>query len=117
MPQYSPRRHVGLVHKAISDFISRMNRANEYGNADDIEDAFKKFGHARREYYLLIEAQQEIWAYIITLSNEANELRQTSRRLRTDSDNEELKEVKEKIAQWFKDQERVVREKFSVYLY
>jgi hypothetical protein len=117
MPQYSPPSRMLAVYEAARDFINSVNDEIEHEEEESRKEILRKFNYAREENRLIIEQKEDIHEYLRNISSEEVKLSSVSRRLKTFNDDEELIREKNKLSEWFKEQEDRAMEIFKPYIF
>ena len=103
MPLYSPPSKMTAVYEAVGNFISSVNDEPSYEVCR--KEILRKFNRARVENRLIIEQHKDIHEYLRNLSSEEVKLSSLYRRLKRNKCDKEIIRDKNKLRQWFKQQE------------
>lgn len=103
MPLYSPPSKMLAVYIAAGNFISSVNDETSFEVCR--KEILRKFNCAREENRLIIKQHKDIHEYLRNLSSEEVKLASLYRRLKINKCDKEIIRDKNKLRQWFKQQE------------
>ncbi len=115
MPLYSPPSEMLAVYEAVGNFISSVNDETSYEVCR--KEILRKFNRARVENSLIIEQHKDIHEYLRNLSSEEVKLASLCRKLKINKCDKEIIRDKNKLQQWFKQQEDEREELFGPHIF
>jgi hypothetical protein len=115
MPLYSPPSKMLAVYEAARGFIFSVN--DEISYEECREEILRKFNSAREANRSIIEQHENIHEYLRNLSSHEVKLASLSRRLKIHKCDEEIIREKDKLRQWFKQQEDEIEKLFGPYIF